>query len=217
MASAPFIIIGMHRSGTSLLAKVLERSGIFMGVVKDHNFEAMHFLSLNQQSLWSAGFDWHKPGVPSSEHWKLYPKNELYKEHFKLKGRWAYYRNLLKNPAWGFKDPRTTFTLEMWLSIYPNARVIYLSRNPEAIVKSLQMRNSRKGEVQVPELVSKDFCLELCEKYQSQAASYANALQGNYLQISYEELLARDEKSISALSKFCGKSVREALQYYLQA
>lgn len=215
MASAPFIIIGMHRSGTSLLAKVLERSGIFMGVMKDHNFEAMHFLSLNQQSMWAAGYEWHHPGAPTKEYWKTMPAQVLYREHFKLIGRKAYWLNLLKNPAWGFKDPRTTFTLKMWLSLYPEAKVIHLYRNCDEVIASLQTRNKRTGEVYFEALENSDFCRDLCLKYQKQARSYAAELGNNYLEINYHDLITSDEKSLEKLSDFCAKPVREALEYYL--
>jgi len=215
MASAPFIIIGMHRSGTSLLAKVLERSGIFMGVVKDHNFEAMHFLSLNQQIMWAAGFEWHSPGVPRPEHWRNIPAKDLYREHFKLNGRWAYWRNLIKNPAWGFKDPRNTFTLDMWLNLYPEAKVIHIHRPCEEVATSLQTRNHRKGEVHLEAIEDLDFCRDLCEKYHQQAFSYADGLGKNYMEISYKELMEQDPASLAKMSKFCGKSVHKALQYYL--
>jgi hypothetical protein len=216
MASAPFIIIGMHRSGTSFLAKVLERSGIFMGVVKDHNFEAMHVLSLNQQTLWAANYNWHKPGVPSLQFWKTISAKELYREHFKLVGRWAYWKNFIKNPAWGFKDPRNTFTLKMWLSLYPKAKVIYLHRDCNDITKSLQKRNLRKGEVHLSMLDDSAFCQNLCEKYQAQAKSYKEELGANYIEISYQELIQRDKKSLDMLSLFCGKSVHKALEHYLR-
>jgi len=206
----------MHRSGTSLLAKVLERSGIFMGVVKDHNFEAMHFLSLNQQSMWAAGYDWHQPGAPTSPYWKIIPAQELYREHFKLVGRWAFWLNLLRNPAWGFKDPRNTFTLNMWLSLYPQAKVIHLHRDCEKVMASLQTRNKRKGEVYCPTLDDDEFCRALCQKYQQQARSYQQDLGENYFEISYQELMEQNETRLKELSEFCGKPVQTALKYYLQ-
>lgn len=215
MVSAPFIIIGMHRSGTSLLAKVLERSGIFMGVVKDHNFEAMHFLSLNQQIMWAAGYEWHNPGVPGPEHWRNIPAKDLYCEHFKLNGRWAYWRYLLKNPAWGFKDPRNTFTLNMWLDLYPGAKVIHIHRPCEEVAASLQTRNHRKGEVHLEAIEDLDFCRELCEKYHQQAFGYANRLGDRYIEVSYKELMEQNPSSLAKLSEFCGKPVHKALQYYL--
>ena len=41
----PIIIIGMHRSGTTLLSKLLEKCGVFMGTKKEENNESIFFLN----------------------------------------------------------------------------------------------------------------------------------------------------------------------------
>lgn len=212
MPSAPYIIIGMHRSGTSLLAKVLENSGIFMGVVKDHNYEAMHFLSLNQQTLWAAGADWDKPVVPDELYWKTIPAQELFYEHFKVNGKWARFMLKLRSPRWGWKEPRNTFTLPMWLHMFPQAKVLHIVRQPEAVVRSLQERNHRKGEIYREKLSDEDFCLKLIEKYVSTARSYAPGLGSRFLEIEYEKLVEQDEETIKQLDSFCHISCQAALK-----
>lgn len=210
----PYIIIGMHRSGTSILTKVLEKSGIFMGVVKDPNYEAMHFLSINQQVMWKSGYDWHKPGVPPKEHWHAIPAHELYREHFRLNGRWAQLKQTLRNEDWGWKDPRNTFTLDMWLAKFPEAKVIHLHRNEEAIIASLQKRNKIEGEVHAPELDDANYARELCRQYQNQANSYAASLGNRYLSLAYEDLKNKETQSIKALEAFTGKSISANLKRY---
>ena len=42
-AHPPIIIIGMSRSGTGMLAKMLEDLGLFIGKSKDRNNEALFF------------------------------------------------------------------------------------------------------------------------------------------------------------------------------
>lgn len=212
MPSAPYIIIGMHRSGTSFLAKVLEKSGIFMGVVKDHNYEAMHFLSLNQQTLWAAGADWDNPKVPDKLYWKTIPAQELFYEHFKVNGKWARFKLKLRNPRWGWKEPRNTFTLPMWLDMFPQAKVLHIVREPKAVVASLQQRNQRKGEVYREKLSDDDFCLKLIDKYVSTARGYGPKLKTRFMEIEYEKLLARDAQTIRRLDKFCGISSAAAIK-----
>jgi len=209
----PFIIIGMHRSGTSILTKVLEKSGIFMGVIKDPNYEAMHFLSINQQVLWKSGFDWYRPGIPEPSQWHDIPPSELYREHFRLNGRWARIKQNLKNEDWGWKDPRNTFTLEMWLKKFPGAKVIHLIREEQAVVDSLQRRNLVPGEVQAPELDDPDYCRDLCRAYVKQGRNF-DSLGDRYLELHYEELRAFQASSIKALEKFTGKAIAHNLKTY---
>lgn len=211
---APFILIGMHRSGTSILTKVLEKSGIFMGVIKDPNYEAMHFLSINQQVLWKGGFDWHKPGVPNKEHWHPIPAHELYREHFRLNGRFAQWKQALRNEDWGWKDPRNTFTLEMWLAKFPGAKVIHLRRAEAAVVASLQKRNLVEGEVYAPELADPVYCQNLYQQYLAQAHSYAASLGNRFLELNYEDLQNGEADSIRKLERFTGKSIEANLKRY---
>lgn len=214
MIPAPYIIIGMHRSGTSFLAKVLESAGIFMGVVKDHNYEAMHFLSLNQQMIWAAGGDWHRPVKPGPEHWRSPAPRSLYYEHFKVQGRLAQAALLWRRPDWGWKDPRNSFTLDCWLEHFPQAKVIHLWRDVEAVVASLQKRNLLPGEVREEALNDAAFCRQLYSQYRSAAEAYAQKLGPRYLSIDYASLRAGKGPAWEALESFTGRSLAAAHQKF---
>ena len=44
--SAPFVIVGMHRSGTSLVSRILDQSGVFMGLDLQEDHESRFFIEL---------------------------------------------------------------------------------------------------------------------------------------------------------------------------
>jgi len=48
---SPFIIIGMHRSGTAMIAQMLEELGLFTGRKKQQNHEALFFMNINDWLL----------------------------------------------------------------------------------------------------------------------------------------------------------------------
>ncbi len=48
---SPVIIIGMHRTGTSMITKLLEEYGIYFGSLKEHHNEAIFFLKINEKIL----------------------------------------------------------------------------------------------------------------------------------------------------------------------
>ena len=206
----------MHRSGTSLIAQVLERAGIFMGVVKDHNFEAVHFLSLNQQSLWAAGASWLEPAVPGPENYHLLPAGKLYDEHFKLLSTWQRLTYRLIPRSWGWKDPRNTFTLPMWLTLFPSAKVLHVIRDKEAIAESLKKRNSVPGEVHDERLENLEFNRKLAESYQNQGRSYKEQLGSRYLEINYEDIIALDQSAISSLEKFVKRPLAKEIRHLVQ-
>lgn len=216
MNKAPYIIIGMHRSGTSLLAKVLEKAGIFMGVMKDHNFEAIHFLSLNQTLLSNQNADWLDPKQIDWSSDLEYSAADLYHEHFKATGRLQKLKLKLTNNKWGWKDPRNTFTLNYWLHMYPDAKVIHIIREKDEVVASLQSRNKKTGEVHDERLDQKEFCEQLWSKYIGQAELYKSKLGNRFLEISYNQLVKKEKKTINELESFTNLEIKSNLNYYLK-
>ena len=47
MYQSPVIILGMHRSGTTMITKMLENLGLFVGAEKEVNNEALFFWKIN--------------------------------------------------------------------------------------------------------------------------------------------------------------------------
>ncbi len=206
----------MHRSGTSLVAKVLEKAGIFMGVLKDHNYEAMHFLSLNQQTLWAANASWLEPKVPQELFWKTIPAKALYNEHFKINGKIQRIKYTLSSPSWGWKDPRNTFTLPMWLSVFPNAKVLHITRDCEEVALSLAKRNGVRGEVNDPRLNDLNFNRELWKTYIDQGKKYADDLGERYFEIDYSDITALNKMAIAKLEAFTETKLAELFAHYVK-
>jgi len=205
--SQPFIIIGMHRSGTTLLANAMNDAGICMGVFRDHNGEAMHFLSLNQQLLWADDANWINPKVPLLKPDLLPTANEMYAEHIKSMSSNATKLRLLHNAPWGWKDPRNTFTLQHWLDIFPKAKVIHVLRDGRDVALSLQARNSVEGEVFDEKLNSLQFNFGLWETYVEEGLRWQERLSGRYFEIRYEDLVKPKGTEMYALDNFTGKKV----------
>jgi hypothetical protein len=59
----PVILLGMHRSGTSLVARVLDELGLFQGHELQEDHESTYFLGVNDTLLKRAGASWDHPGV----------------------------------------------------------------------------------------------------------------------------------------------------------
>ncbi len=135
---APVIIIGMHRSGTSMIAKMLEDLGLFSGVRKDRNHEAMFFQKLNDWIFRQCGTTWDHPAsiqylmdnrdvramVENYTRYTLQTPRSIGYLGWK---RYTQYRNISHlDIPWGWKDPRNTYTLPIWMDLFPGARVIHI-------------------------------------------------------------------------------------------
>lgn len=153
----PIIFIGMHRSGTSLLGRLLEQLGLFVGDKKDENNEAVFFQRLNQWLMAQSGARWDSPEQvrrlwqPESE--AVLQASEDFAKNLFASPRAAKFlgvRPYLKlrsienqEQPWGWKDPLNTFTLPFWLRQFPEAKVMFIERHGVDVAESLRVRAER--------------------------------------------------------------------------
>lgn len=211
----PIIIIGMHRSGTSLVAKLLNDGGVDMGHHREHNEESLPFLNVNEQVFRECGMTWLTPGIIPTGKTLPHSAMSMYVNHFELDPedfKWAGKpRNKLimwlHNKPWGFKDPRNSFTLHLWLKLFPKARVIHVVRHPAAVADSLRRRNKIPGEVHDERLNDLNFNLNLWKQYVESAEALMKVLpKSRKLTLRYEDLL-KGGLSLTTLGRFVGKDL----------
>jgi hypothetical protein len=131
------IIIGMGRSGTSLVSSVLQKSGLFIGDsllgATPHNinghFENVDFYNFHKKALAFLSLN--------TDGWVLQTIEELNNE-FEIEAREIIKQN--SREQWGWKDPRTTLFLPFWEKLIPEAKYIFLYRNPWDVADSLFRR-----------------------------------------------------------------------------
>lgn len=155
----PVIILGMHRSGTSVLARSLSSLGLFLGARVQRNEEAVLFRRYNDHLFTLAGARWDHPGPAriweaedgpgAGVERRLADAIASYQCASYLGARrYLKYRGLetISEP-WGWKDPRNTFLVDLWLRIFPGARVIHLIRHGVDVAASLRRRHQRYLDV----------------------------------------------------------------------
>src|SRR5205085_11588726 len=57
----PVILLGTHRSGTSLIARLLDELGLFQGAELQEDHESVYFLEVNDLLLKRVGASWDNP------------------------------------------------------------------------------------------------------------------------------------------------------------
>lgn len=139
-------IIGMHRSGTSLVARLLNLCGLDLGPSEnflepnDSNplgfFENEDFTyKIDDGLLNHLGGSWDN--LPEfKDGWEYDPALEQIVQEAKER-----IQSFSKSPKWGWKDPRTTVLLPFWESLIPNLRFVICVRNPLEVAKSLAKRD----------------------------------------------------------------------------
>ena len=126
----------MHRSATSLIAKSLSQE-ICLGsnfippssVNPKGFYEDRDFVKMNDRILNEAGGSWQKP--PSEE--SIVQLAPLYGPRIE-----ALLENKFHNESfYGWKDPRTTLTIKLYLPYLENPHFISCVREPDEVAKSL--------------------------------------------------------------------------------
>lgn len=210
---APVIVIGMHRTGTSLLSRILHEVGIFMGNDQSKHNESLFFYRINESMLHERGASWIKPVIISNAK-PEYNASLFYRNYLGIKTNTTRLA-ALRDYEWGWKDPRNSFTLPFWMSIYPNAKVIHIHRNGVSVALSLMRRNyvcfARPNKMGYePELKDFRFCLDLWEQYTRQSIRNEE-IAPRYSQIRYEDLVTIDSATVDGLGNFLGRDVNSVV------
>lgn len=144
------VVLGMHRSGTSLTANFLHEIGVDFGedlTAGDESNEAGYWESqtirlIHKQILARLNCQWHNPPLFFPPDWQHNP------EIRKLRGellRFVRSQCEKTEKVWGFKDPRTAVLLPMWQEIFDELQLepyyVLAVRHPAPVAASLSKRD----------------------------------------------------------------------------
>lgn len=139
-------VLGMHRSGTSLVSRVLNLMGVSLGPTE----RLMRPRSDNPKGFWESaalsgindgifsiyGGGWDNPPDFPNE-WQFSKALDGLKEE----AAGIIRRDFSGTPLWGFKDPRSSITLPFWQTLIPKMRYVIVLRNPLDVALSLSGRD----------------------------------------------------------------------------
>ncbi len=202
MNATVICILGMHRSGTSLVTRVSNLIGMYVGPenrlvrpAADNPkgfWEHGGFLRINERILQHCGGSWRNvPAFPN--HWQRDPS---------LEGLVTEAQSMIDtefsaSPLWGWKDPRTCLTLPFWQDFLPRLSYVTCVRHPIAVARSLQRRDG----------LALEKALELWARYLLMALD-ATAGQPSVL-VVYEDLLRDFRPDVARLATLFGQPGRE--------
>ena len=205
-------IVGMHRSGTSLVAQLLHALGLDLGP-EEHlmrpspanptgHWENEPITELNDDILTRLGGTWSRPPELAAG-WERTP--EL--DDLRHQARELIRAEFAGSERWGFKDPRTSLTLPFWQRILPPMRYVICLRNPVDVAFSLRART----EEPLPFEEGVALWLAYVRSVLAAAATHSQ------LVVFYEDLMVDPEPAVRRLATFIGNDQTEAAEAYARA
>ena len=193
-------IAGAHRSGTSMLARLLHDLGLELGPPgdimpaqpdnPDGFWENLRFVAINDEVLNQLGGAWDLPPAAREDFSdvrfrQLWLKAQLLIESFSDK------------PVWGWKDPRNCLTLPFWRSLLPGLKPVVIVRNPLEVAYSMHKRNG----------TSYALGLRLWEIYNRRIL--ANTQPNERMITNYQAFFDAPEQELAKIAAFAGLPATE--------
>lgn len=199
-----FIVLGMHKSGTTLISKILHDSGIMMlessgvdgGYDAGNKMERASAKMVNNAILGSNNKFSLDITMPKKLNFGDVQQNMM--------------RQMIQicadsNRDWGFKDPRTCLTYSLWRAHLESHRLVFIFRSPEE-VWSHYWASARFYEK--PKIFFK-FIRRWCEYNSSGMLSALQSKENPCIFISYSELMA-SSKEWDRLQMFVGRQLHDS-------
>lgn len=231
------VVLGMHRSGTSLVANILHELGVFLGEKLDGanpwnewgQWEDHDFVSMNHHILKVSDTNW---ATPPPKEIITASADMVVADILDLVG-WKQGRDL---PLWGWKDPRTCLMAHIYHPMLINPYYIQVTRKTGDVIKSLMRRAVEAAQIArgmivagliVPEATeemleatwSQDQWKKLIHRYIDDTTTFLSSVDSPRIKVRYEDLMDRrkSKREVERIAEFVGSDkvdkALEAIRY----
>jgi 4-hydroxyphenylpyruvate dioxygenase len=188
-------IAGAHRSGTSMVTRLLHGCGLYLGPKEalmppqadnpDGFWEHLGFVALNDELLEALGGAWDLPPKTNEN------LSDERLDPVRMKAR-LLIEGFESEQIWGWKDPRNSLTLPFWEDLLPGLKTLIIVRNPLEVAYSMRKRNG----------TSYAFGLRLWEIYNRRLIEAASKRERLFTH--YDLFFENAEKELQRIANFIG-------------
>jgi hypothetical protein len=196
-----YVVLGMHKSGTTLVSQILHRSGINMMDELDtdtsydkgnkherESTKAVNHKILDSEGVFSLEIDLRQPPQSSAD--QRAEINKIIRDCSS------------KYNLWGFKDPRTCLTYPIWASELPEHKVIVIYRSPYEIWQRYRKRHKYSSNPYAYWRGVWAFMTSWCNHNRRIITALENS-KVSFLVLNYEKFMTQDS-DFDRLEKFVG-------------
>jgi hypothetical protein len=186
------MVLGMHRSGTSAVTRVINLLGVPLGRADDiysakdnpsGHWESRELCDLDNMILHIfGGFDFAMPPMPRS--WLQSRRAAELRTVMR-----ATFNNVYQGERWLWKDPRLCLTLPLWRQVLDDFCVVFVVRNAGPVMRSLHRR----------ERFPLSYCYALWENYNRRAVAASSGLP--VVTVDFDSMLEDPLHQVKLLSE----------------
>jgi len=189
------VVAGMHRSGTSFAASLLQSAGINVGDrllagskgnLKGH-FEDVDFYEFHKAVLAAQNID------PSG--WTLSSDINVPIQFLPSAQAMISERSGTRS-VWGWKDPRTTLFLNFWANLLPEANFLLVYRSPWEVADSLFRRGAPEDQCFTEQA---SFAIDVWNHYNQKVLEFHQLFPERSVIVSVTSLIKKPEAVFSEL------------------
>ena len=197
----------MHRSGTTMLARIFQYAGVHMGPLRDINFESRLYGwdVLNFQNFLLGTWDnpYSMQRNAGSENYRI--ASDRFRQQILLRNK--LHKKITFGKKTGWKHPVASLLIPE-LRMIPNTRIVSITRNKEDVIKSLSKRKTSIKPSKFPgrfsggmNVFEKSESARLYEYYTNELDKYQDDIA---LNLEYERLLQLSSRKaeLSKIAKF---------------
>ena len=202
----PVCLLGMHRSGTSMITRLLNLCGLYLGEADDMieaapdnpkgYWENKYFTEFNDEVLQVLGGSWNEP---PTLHTGWQNQEQVSSFYSRVPGLIHEFRDF---SIWGWKDPRNSLTLALWQKAIPDLKLVICIRSPLEVAQSFNERKMWSS-------LTYDAALSLWLNYtQTTAATRDNS---QYIITHFATFFYDAESELRRLAEFIGLDINDAV------
>jgi hypothetical protein len=202
-----YIILGMHKSGTTLIAEILHKSGIYMG--QDFDSGQNYYSGNHYESYLANVINAELLKIPFG-HSSLKQMNfeKIIRQQLKSyqqnrsQGICQYISQMNQAyPQWGMKSPWLTFTYDAWAKYLPDHRLILVYRHPWDVFLHYFKKNGWLKKITAWKSIRRwdEYNRKILKIFRQ-----SNTDPNSCLIIRYDQLL-HDHSQFKLLEQFAGK------------
>jgi len=193
-----YVVLGMHKSGTTLVSQILHNSGINMGEFdegisydKGNKYERQDPLALDMRIMGKTEYTdldvtpGHALQLTDQQRTQMKEIIESCQE---------------KYSDWGFKDPRAALLYQLWAEELPEHKLIVVFRSPEQVWPRFRWMGKRKYHTNFRRAY--DYLLRWY-RHNDNILTVLNDPQQEFIVLNYNALMSSD-KEFQRLQRFVG-------------